>query len=115
VSTSTDKHIKQKHGNLKAYLGGFVASLILTLVSYVLVVEKIFLGWSLIFFISFLSLMQAAIQVVFFLNLNVEHRPRWNLYAFLFMLVVVVIVVAGSLWIIFNLNERTMPFMHDHG
>jgi cytochrome o ubiquinol oxidase operon protein cyoD len=41
---------------------------------------------------------------VFFLHLGRESKPRWNLNALLFAVLVVVIIVFGSLWIMHNLN-----------
>jgi cytochrome o ubiquinol oxidase operon protein cyoD len=44
------------------------------------------------------------VQLVFFLHLGGEGKPRWRLTAFLFMLLVLVILVFGSLWIMYNLD-----------
>jgi cytochrome o ubiquinol oxidase operon protein cyoD len=49
------------------------------------------------------------VQVVFFFNLNDEKKPKWNTMAFLFMMLIVLIVVLGSLWIMTNLDYNMMP------
>ncbi len=59
----------------------------------------------------FLALFQATVQLHYFLHLGDESKPQWNLFTFLFMLVLAFILVAGSLWIMYNLMERTMPMM----
>jgi cytochrome o ubiquinol oxidase operon protein cyoD len=53
-----------------------------------------------------LAFVQVIIQLIFFLHLGEEESPRWNLISFLFMVGVVFIIVAGSLWIMFNLDYR---------
>lgn len=106
--------IQSKHtesGSFKAYLLGFVLSILLTLSSFYLVMEKSLSGWTLLFTISGLALIQAIVQLVLFLHLGKEKKPRLNLLIFLFMALVLVIIVFGSIWIMENLNYRTMPTM----
>lgn len=99
---------KEWHGSLKAYVTGFIASLILTVISFSLVITKWMTGQVLIYTIVALALVQAAVQLIFFLHLGKEDKPRWESVAFYFMVVVLVIVVIGSLWIMFDLNSRVM-------
>jgi cytochrome o ubiquinol oxidase operon protein cyoD len=47
---------------------------------------------------------QLAVQMIFFLHIGNEVKPRYNLIAFSSAMVVVFIVVFGSLWIMNNLN-----------
>lgn len=96
------------HGNIRSYLIGFFFSLALTLVSFYLVIEHVLPSQTLVYVIAGLAVTQAIIQVIFFLHLGKETKPRLNLIIFLFMLLVVVILVFGSIWIMFNLNERVM-------
>ncbi|CDZ79620.1 Cytochrome o ubiquinol oxidase protein CyoD [Candidatus Rubidus massiliensis] len=110
------RHVKDQHlhqeSTLRAYIIGFILSLLLTLASYYLVTEKLLNGWTLIHVLIGLSCIQAFIQLVCFLHLGLESQPSWNLLSFLFMLLVLVILVFGSLWIMHNLNERVMPTEH---
>lgn len=94
--------------SLKPYVAGFVLSVILTLTAYFLVVERLLSGWELVAAIIALALTQFFVQVTLFLHVGDEPKPRWNLSAFLFMLLVVVIIVIGSLWIMNNLNYNMM-------
>lgn len=89
---------------LTAYVSGFVMSLLLTLLAYLLVTKDVVDGWVVIPAIVVLAVVQFVVQLVFFLHLGRETKPRWNLMAFLFMILVVFIVVAGSLWIMANLD-----------
>lgn len=96
------------HATLTAYVSGFVMSLLLTVLAYLLVVKDVLDAKFVIPAIVFLAVTQFVVQLVFFLHLGRETRPRWNLMAFLFMLLVVFIVVAGSLWIMANLDYNMM-------
>lgn len=90
--------------NQNSYIAGFVLSLVLTLVAYSLVVNDLASGWTAIYIILTLAVLQLAVQVVFFLHLGREQKPRWNLNVMLFAVMVVVILVGGSLWIMHNMN-----------
>lgn len=97
-------HVQEHHASLGAYVTGFVLSLFLTLVAYTLVVNDVIDTQIAIAGVVCLALAQFFVQVVFFLHLGREGKPRWNLMTFLFMILVVFIVVAGSLWIMANLD-----------
>jgi len=92
------------HATLGAYVSGFVMSLLLTLLAYLLVVKDVVDASFVVPAIVVLAVVQFVVQLIFFLHLGRETKPRWNMMAFLFMLLVVFIVVAGSLWIMANLD-----------
>lgn len=100
---------EQAQGNLVSYIVGFILSIILTLSAYFLVVNKLLSGNTLVGAIVFLAVLQLLVQLVFFLHLGRESGPRWNLFMFLSMLLIVAIVVVGSLWIMHNLDYHMMP------
>jgi cytochrome o ubiquinol oxidase operon protein cyoD len=102
---------KPERGILKLYVTGFALSIVLTLAAYFAVDEYLLDRWVLVFAISALAIVQAFVQLIFFLHLGKESRPRWNMLVFLFMLLVVAIIVLGSLWIMYNLNDRVMSPM----
>jgi cytochrome o ubiquinol oxidase operon protein cyoD len=87
---------------------GFVGCLILTSCSFLLVGKGLLTGWPLRGALAFLALVQAAVQFLFFLHLGREFKPRWNLLVFSFMALVLLILVFGSLWIMYNLDTRMM-------
>jgi cytochrome o ubiquinol oxidase subunit IV len=97
-------------GTTASYVSGFVLSLLLTLTAYFLVVQhKNSVGPSLshrylLVAIIILAITQLFIQLLFFLHLDRESKPRWNLLVASFAAIVVIILVAGSLWIMNNLN-----------
>jgi cytochrome o ubiquinol oxidase subunit IV len=107
----TDTPYGPGHGSFKSYVFGFIWSIILTLVAYFLVTEHLLSGWNLIFTIVGLGVVQTLIQLLFFLHLGSEPKPRRYLLIFLFMALVLAILVGGSLWIMHNLDERVMSPM----
>ena len=93
---------------IKGYLFGFIASVILTLGAYYTVVENFFSPRWILVTIVVLGFTQAVVQLTFFLYLGKEPKPRTNFHVFLLMLLILSIVVGGTLWIMYSLNDRTM-------
>ncbi len=115
----------QRHetqGSLVSYVVGFCLSIILTLLAYFSVDKHWFSRTTTIAFITILALVQFVVQMLFFLHLSQESRPRWRLIVLGFMAVIVVIIVSGSLWIMNNLNYnmrnlspgQQKTYLHDH-
>jgi cytochrome o ubiquinol oxidase subunit IV len=102
---------KEWHGSLKSYVIGFILALLLTGASFGLVIFKVFSGELLIYAITALALVQAVIQLLFFLHLGQEAKPRWETVIFYFMVLVLFIIAGGSLWIMKDLNDRVMSNM----
>lgn len=94
-----------------AYAFGFVLSILLTIIPYMLVVNGRLGGALLLIGLTIFAMAQLTIQLVFFLHLGGESRPRWKLLSFLFAAQAIVIIAIGSLWIMKNLNYNMKP--HD--
>lgn len=106
------KEIKKEwHGTLKSYVIGFTTSIILTAASFSLVAAKLLSKQAAIFTIIALALAQAICQLLFFLHVGQEAKPRWELLVFYFMILVLLIIAIGSIWIMFDLNDRVMMNM----
>lgn len=99
---------------LTSYIIGFVLSIVLTFLAYILVVNHILEGASLVATIVGLAIIQLFVQLFFFLHLGKESKPRWNLLMFAFALSVVIIIVFGSLWIMNNLDYNMMHDSHNN-
>lgn len=96
------------HGTIRSYVIGFFGALILTSLSFYLVAWEILQGFELKTAIATLAVVQAALQVVFFLHLGKEGSPWWESVIFGVMFIVLLIIAAGSLWIMYDLDVRTM-------
>ena len=102
---------KGKNTLTKYLWSGFILSLVLTLMSYFLVTQKLMQGSGAVYALCTLASIQAFIQLTLFFHLGDEPSPRWNLATFVFMLIILVIVVAGSIWIMNNLDYNLMSDM----
>jgi cytochrome o ubiquinol oxidase operon protein cyoD len=95
-----------EHSTVKAYLSGFLLSLVLTLASFLIVMEKLLTGPSLFISLTILGFVQAWVQLILFLHLGKESKSRANLLILLFMLITLATLFFGTIWIMFSLNER---------
>lgn len=96
-------------GSSKPYIVGFVLSMLLTLLAYFFVTNQILHGGWLIAAIIGLALVQLMVQLLFFLHLGQESKPRWNFIFFLATVSLILLVVIGSLWIMNHLNYNMTP------
>ena len=93
---------------LGSYLSGFALSVLLTLATYILVTRRSeFAGVSTKFIaiaIIVFAIVQFLVQMVFFLHIGRGPKTRSTAIMALFMVVVVMILVIGSVWIMVNLG-----------
>lgn len=97
------------HGLTRSYIWGYALSLILTVVSYEAVVHHVAPRSALVVILLLLAGVQFIVQLVFFLHLGRETVSRERLIVLWCALLIVLIVVAGSLWIMFSLGGRMAP------
>ncbi|MBX4191601.1 MAG: cytochrome o ubiquinol oxidase subunit IV [Candidatus Doudnabacteria bacterium] len=95
---------EHKLSPLKSYILGFFISVGLTLTAYFIVEKQLLNGYDLILVIFGLAFIQLWVQLIFFLHLGQEQKPRWNIYALLSTGGIALIVIVGSIWIMKNLN-----------
>jgi cytochrome o ubiquinol oxidase operon protein cyoD len=94
---------------MATYVVGFVLSVGLTLLAFWLVSSGQVTTFTGLWAIFGLALIQFCVQVLCFLHLGSDRKPRFKLMAFMFMLLVVLILAGGSLWIMDNLNYHMQP------
>jgi cytochrome o ubiquinol oxidase subunit IV len=109
---STDGH---DHGSYKSYLTGFVLSVILTAIPFAIVMSGGFESRAVtaVVVIAF-AIAQILVHMVYFLHMNSRSDEGWTMLSMIFTVIVVVIMLAGSLWVMYHLNSNMMPQM-DHG
>ncbi len=88
----------------KKYIIGYVLSLLLTLATFASVQATIIDGWALRSVLVVLAVVQLIVQLVYFLHISVETKPRWKLLVLLYTIMTVVVIVLGSMWIMYNLD-----------
>lgn len=86
------------------YGAGFVGALLLTYGIYFLATTQALDGMWLAATLLVLASLQVGLQLVVFLHILKEKQPNWIIRSIIYSLVTLFIVVAGSLWIMTNLN-----------
>jgi cytochrome o ubiquinol oxidase operon protein cyoD len=93
----------------RAYVAGFVLSIVLTLTAYALVVQHALPQDALVAAIVVAAFLQFATQIVCFLHLGRGAASRERLAILAAAAFIVTILVSGSLWIMFSLQSRMTP------
>lgn len=110
-----DHHDGAAHGTLKSYVIGFVLSVILTAIPFWLVMGKVIgnQNTTALVILGFAAV-QIVVHMIYFLHMNTKSEGGWNMLALIFTIVLVVITLAGSLWVMYHMNTNMMPTMtHD--
>ncbi|MEQ3644228.1 MAG: cytochrome o ubiquinol oxidase subunit IV [Paracoccus sp. (in: a-proteobacteria)] len=104
------------HGTYRSYVIGFILSVVLTAIPFGLVMAG---GLESRLLTAGIVIGAAAIQIlvhmVYFLHMNGRSDEGWTMMALIFTVVVVVIILAGSLWVMHNMNANMMPQMNHDG
>ena len=100
------------HGSFKSYMIGFLLSVVLTAIPFWLVMTETLAPQTTGLIITAFAVVQIVVHMVFFLHMNHKSEGGWNMLALIFTIVVVVIAVAGSVWVMYHLNVNMMP-THD--
>jgi len=98
----------ESHGSVKSYLVGFVLAVILTVIPFWMVMSGGFSPLTNGIVITVTAVLQMLVHLVFFLHLDSSSEQRWNVQAAVFCVVVIGIIVAGTLWVMHNMNVHMM-------
>jgi cytochrome o ubiquinol oxidase subunit IV len=93
---------------LRSYVVGFALALLLTVAAFGLAASKLLTGTALTVAIGLLALVQMAVQFRYFLHIDLTRQKREDLQLILFTGLLILIMVAGSLWILSSLDIRMM-------
>lgn len=113
--------IDKNHGwnvSYKPVFIGFFMSLVLAFGMYRIAAKQHLTGDLFGFTLFGLAIFQTLIQLVLFMQVGLESKPRWISVSLIFTVVVILIVIGGSVWIMNNLNYNLMPMpetMPKHG
>ncbi|QHT60867.1 cytochrome o ubiquinol oxidase subunit IV [Paenibacillus lycopersici] len=92
-----DEH--EDHGSLKAYIIGFILSIVLTVIPLLVVFETSMNKTGVIITIITMAVIQLLVQLLFFMHIREGQGPKYNVMALVLGLFIVVVIVAGSVWI----------------
>ncbi|CAD6545901.1 cytochrome o ubiquinol oxidase subunit IV [Paraburkholderia metrosideri] len=101
-------HAGESHGTAGSYMVGFVLSVILTAAAFGFVMTGMLTGQHALLAISALAVVQIVVHLVFFLHMSTSSAQRWNVMAFGFTVMTMVILVGGSLWVMHNVAMNMM-------
>lgn len=102
----------EQHGSLKSYLTGFALAALLTAIPFWLVMGKVFSNsYTMGLVLLGLGALQIVVHMVYFLGMNSKSEGGWSMLALIFTIVLVVIMMSGSLWVMYHLNHNMMPGM----
>jgi cytochrome o ubiquinol oxidase subunit IV len=94
-----EQHNSQTHGSLKSYVIGFLLSIVLTIIPLVIVMNGLLSKTASTVLILGMAALQFVVQLVFFMHIRSEEKPRWNVMALLLGLVILITIIGGSIWI----------------
>ncbi|WP_313803126.1 cytochrome o ubiquinol oxidase subunit IV [Sphingobium sp.] len=103
-------HHEGSHGSFGSYMIGFGLSVILTAIPFWLVISgalhdpqltgAVIMGFAAV---------QVVVHMIYFLHMNTRVEGGWSFMAMMLTVVLVVIVLSGSLWVMYHLNNNMMP------
>lgn len=103
-----DHGVQLPHASLKGYLTGFILSVILTAIPFWLVMGRVLDSKdAMIAIILALGAVQIVVHVIYFLHMDTRAEGGWTLMSFLFTATLILILLVGSIWIMYHLHENT--------
>lgn len=98
------------HATVRGYMTGFLLSVILTAIPFWLVMGEVLDNKNAtIPIILAFAAVQIIVHVIYFLHMDAKAEGGWTLMSFLFTATLLLIMLAGSIWIMFHLHENTHP------
>jgi cytochrome o ubiquinol oxidase operon protein cyoD len=105
---STEMNYGTSPKTLLSYIVGFVLCIVLTLIPFAAVYDaKAPTHW-IYFILAICAIAQLIVQTVCFLRLNFNKDGLENSLSFIFVLFVTLILIGGSMWIMWHMNYNMM-------
>ena len=101
------------HARLREYTIGFALSVLLTATPFWLVMTRPLPASVTVAIIMAFALAQVVVHMVYFLHMSPKAEGGWSLTSLIFAIIVVLIMLCGSLWVMYHLNANMMPRPHD--
>ncbi|MEG3164704.1 cytochrome o ubiquinol oxidase subunit IV [Sphingomonas sp. PB2P19] len=98
------------HGSRASYLKGFFLSVFLTAIPFWAVMTGAFKDPSTaVVVVMLFAVVQIVVHMIYFLHMTTKSEGGWTMMALIFTIILVVITLAGSIWVMFHLNANMMP------
>ena len=101
------------HASMRDYAIGFTLSVVLTAIPFWLVMAGPLSAGITAAIIMVFAVAQIVVHMVYFLHMTPKAEGGWSMTALVFTIIVVLIMLAGSLWVMHHLNTNMMPMPHD--
>lgn len=97
------------HATVGGYVKGFILSVILTAIPFWLVMGEVLPSptTTTLVILAFAAV-QIVVHMVYFLHLNSKAEGGWTMLSLIFTVVLLVIMLVGSIWVMFHLNANMM-------
>lgn len=106
VIDATEETVRQK---IEGYLLGLALATLLTIASFVVAGTNFIWGPGIPVALAVLGVAQIGVHLAFFLHITTAPDNTNTVLALAFGILIVVLVVAGSLWIMDHLNQNMLP------
>ncbi|WP_378945959.1 cytochrome o ubiquinol oxidase subunit IV [Paracoccus sp. R86501] len=98
------------HGSVRSYVTGFVLSVILTAIPFGLVMAGGLSSRMLtVMIVLGMAVAQIVVHMIYFLHMNSKSEKGWTMISLVFTIVVLVIMLSGSVWVMYHMNANMMP------
>ena len=102
--------ISSQHVTKRSYVIGFVLSVVLTIIPFAIVMGDMMNNTTLAVLIVFaLGAAQMIVHIHYFLHVTARAQQGWIAMSLAFTVLLVVIVMSGSIWVLFHLDANMMP------
>jgi cytochrome o ubiquinol oxidase operon protein cyoD len=98
----------ESRASLQKYLIGFFLALVLTGISFAVVMSSILSPAATIATLGCAGIVQVLVHLRYFLHLDLSESGRWPLRTIMYTILIIMLFVAGGLWIIYDLHWRLM-------
>ncbi|EJF91244.1 cytochrome o ubiquinol oxidase subunit IV [Bartonella tamiae] len=108
---SAHTHNEAHSASAGKYMVGFILSVILTLASFLPVMNHWLDDWAVsskVIYLVGMALIQIVVQIIFFLHLNEGPDAKWNVTAMWSGVVFIALVIGGTWFAISHLNYNMM-------
>lgn len=100
------------HGDFRSYMTGFVLSVILTAIPFAIVMSGGFESRAVTALVVLLfAVIQIVVHMIYFLHMDLHAEGGWTVISLMFTLIVLIICLAGTIWVMHNMDSNMMPDM----
>ncbi|MEM9224422.1 MAG: cytochrome o ubiquinol oxidase subunit IV [Pseudomonadota bacterium] len=97
-------------GSYRSYMIGFALSVVMTIIPFWIVLGEVSLSLPLALTIIFgLGAAQIMVHIYYFLHVTLGAEDGWQAMSIGFTAILIIILLAGSIWVMFHLHENMMP------